>query len=147
MEFQVGYLALFLLFSVIQSFECLWMESQVWAGASSCYLELSDKLQKRICGTVSPSLAPSYEPLPLRRNVSSLSFFCRYYFGRCSSDLAQLVPLPFSRRRSDRLHYFSKCQKLEGRQKDVRRMPMSTVSSSHCQTLEFSAYRMLSFDL
>ena len=111
MEFQVGYLALFLLFSVIQSFECLWMESQVWAGASSCYLELSDKLQKRICGTVSPSLAPSYEPLPLRRNVSSLSFFCRYYFGRCSSDLAQLVPLPFSQGRSthycDRLHDFS----------------------------------------
>ena len=35
----------------------------------------------------------------------------RYYFGRCSSELAQLVPLPYSRGRStrysDRLHDFS----------------------------------------
>ena len=109
MEFQVGYLALFLLFSVIEGFEWFWMESQVWAGASSCYLGLFDKLQKRICRTVSPSLAPSLEPLPHCRNVASLSLFYRHYFGRCSSDLAQLVPLPFFRGRSDRLHYFSRC--------------------------------------
>ena len=46
-----------------------------------------------------------------RRNVASLSLFCRYYFGRCSSELAQLVPLPFFRGRStlysERLHDFS----------------------------------------
>ena len=35
----------------------------IWAGAPSCYLELLDKLQKRICRTVSPSLAVSLEPL------------------------------------------------------------------------------------
>ena len=35
----------------------------VWAGAPSCYLELLDKLQKRICRTVGPSLAASHEPL------------------------------------------------------------------------------------
>ena len=43
--------------------------------------------------------------------VASLSLFYRYFFGRCSSELAQLVPLPFSRwrstRYSDRLHDFS----------------------------------------
>ena len=41
-------------------------------------------------------------------NVASLSVSYRYYFGRCSSELAQLVPLPYSRGRStghsDRLH-------------------------------------------
>ena len=41
----------------------------------------------------------------------TLSLFYRYYFGRCSSELAQLVPLPFSWRRStcyyDRLLDFS----------------------------------------
>ena len=41
----------------------------------------------------------------------SWSLFYRYYFGRCSSELAQLVPLPFSWGRStcysDRLHDFS----------------------------------------
>ena len=43
--------------------------------------------------------------------IVSLSLFDRYYFGRCSSELAQLVPVPFSRERStlysDRLHDFS----------------------------------------
>ena len=74
----------------------------VWAGAPSCYLELLDKLQKRICRTVGPSLAASLEPLAHRRNVASLSLFCRYYFGRCSSELAQLVLLPYSRGRTTR---------------------------------------------
>ena len=82
----------------------------VWVGAPSCYLELLDKLQKRTCRTVDPSRAVSLEPLAHRRNVASLSLFCKYYFGRCSSELAQLVPLPFSRGRStrysDRLHDF-----------------------------------------
>ena len=75
------------------------------------YLELLDKLQKRICRTVGPSLAVSLEPLAHHRNVVSLSLFYRYYFGRCSSDLAELFPLPYSRGRStrysDRLHDFS----------------------------------------
>ena len=82
-----------------------------WASTPSCYLELLDKLQKWICRTVGPSLAASLEPLAHRRNVTSLSLFYRYYFGRCSSELAQLVPLPYSRGRStrysDRLHDFS----------------------------------------
>ena len=82
-----------------------------WAGAPSCYLELLDKLQKWICKTVGPSLAASLEPLVHRRNVASLSLFYSYYFGRCSLELVQLVPLPFSRGRStrysDRLHDFS----------------------------------------
>ena len=45
------------------------------------------------------------------QNVASLNLFYRYYFGRCSSELAQLVPLPFSQGRStrysERLHDFS----------------------------------------
>ena len=80
----------------------------VWAGAPSCYLEMLSNLQKRICRTVGPSLAASLEPLAHRRNAASFSLFYRYYFGRCSSELAQLVPLPYSpgrsTRYSDRLH-------------------------------------------
>ena len=83
----------------------------VWASAPSCNLELLDKLQKQICVTVGPLLPVSLEPLAHRQNVASLGLFYRYYFGRCSSELAQLVPLPFSRGRStrysDRLHDFS----------------------------------------
>ena len=40
-------------------------------GAFSCHLELLDKLQKRICRTVRPSLAVSLVPLAHRRNVIS----------------------------------------------------------------------------
>ena len=47
----------------------------VWAGAPICYLELLDKLQKRICKIVSPSLAASPEPLAHCQNVASLSLF------------------------------------------------------------------------
>ena len=69
------------------------------------------KLQKRICRTVGPSLAASLEPLSHRLNVASLSLSCRYYIGRCSSEVAQLVWLPFSQGRSTRysdiLHHFS----------------------------------------
>ena len=82
-----------------------------WAGAPSCYLELLGKLQKRICRTVGLSLAASFETLAHRRNVASVSLFYKYYFGRCSSELTQLVPLPISRGRStrysDRSHDFS----------------------------------------
>ena len=89
---------------------CMEYCCQAWAGAPNCYLERLDKLQKRICKTVGPLLAASLEPLP-SGNVASVSLFYRYYFGRCSSELAQLVPLPFSRGRStrysDRLHDFS----------------------------------------
>ena len=74
----------------------------VWAGASSIYLEFLDKLQKRLCRTVGPSLAASVEPLVHRRNVSRLSLFYRYSFGTCYSELAQVVPLPYARARSTR---------------------------------------------
>ena len=98
---------------------CMEYYCHVWACASSCYLELLDKLQKQICRTVGPLLAGSLESLAHSQNVASFSLFYRYYFGRCSSELAKLIPRPFSRRRStcyfERLHDFSvtipKCYK------------------------------------
>ena len=77
----------------------------VRTGAPSCYLELLDKVQKRICRTAGPSLVASLEPLAHRRNVASLSLFYRYYFDRCSSEMAQLVSLPYSGGRSTRYSY------------------------------------------
>ena len=105
MKFLSPEVALYLYKSTIRP--CMEYCCHIWDGAPSCYLELLDKLQKRMCRIVAPSL----EPLAHRRNVASLSLFYRYYFGRCSSELAQLVPLPFSRGKStcysDRLHDFS----------------------------------------
>ena len=109
MKFLSPEVALYFYKSTIRP--CMEYCCHVWVGAPSCYLELLDKLQKRICRTVGPSLASSLEPWAHCRNVASLSLFYRYYFGRCSSELGQLVPLPYSvgrsTRYSDRLHDFS----------------------------------------
>ena len=109
MKFLSPEVALYLYKSTIRP--CMEYCCHVWAGAPSCYLELLDKLQKRICRTVGYALASSLECLVHRRNVASLSLFSRYYFGRYSSELVWLVPLPYSRGRStrysDRLHDFS----------------------------------------
>ena len=90
---------------------CMEYCCHVWATAPSCYLEFLDKLQKQICRTVGPSLAVSLESLVHHGNVANLKVFYRYYFGRCSSELVHLVPLPYSRGRSiryfDRLYDFS----------------------------------------
>ena len=75
---------------------CMEYCCHVWAGTPGCFLEFLDKLQEQICRAVGPLLAASLEPLTHCRNVASLSLFCTYYFGRCSSELVQLVPVPFS---------------------------------------------------
>ena len=123
MKFLSPEVALYLYKSTI----CPCMEYclHVWAGAPNCYLELLDKLQKRICKNVGPSLAACLETLAHRWNVASSSLFCRYCFGVCSSELAQLVPLPFSRGRST---HFSDCLIFLLAFLEVTRMSMSTVS-------------------
>ena len=68
----------------------------VWSTVVMCGLML------RVCGTVVPSLAVSCEPLAHRGNVASLTLFYRYYFGRCLSELVELIPLPYFSGRSAR---------------------------------------------
>ena len=97
MQFLSPEVALHLYKSTIRP--CIEYYCHVWAIAPNCYLELLNKLQKRICKAVGSSFAASLEPLSCRRNVASLCLFHRYDFGRCSSELAQLVPLPYSRGR------------------------------------------------
>ena len=72
----------------------------VWAGAPNYFLELLDKLEERLCKTAGISLDASLEPFSHQRNKASLSLFYRYYFVRCSSELAELVQLLFFGARS-----------------------------------------------
>ena len=135
MKFLSPEVALYLQKSTIRP--CMECCCHVWAGIPNCYLELLNKLQKRICRTVGHSLAASLKPLAYRQNVASLSLFYRYYFDSCSSEQAQLVPLPFSRGRSthysDRLHDYSHhYQMLQG-------CLCQQFLSSHSLTPEFSA--------
>ena len=85
MKFLSPEVALYLYKSTIRP--CMEYCCHVWAGAPSCYLELLDKLQKQIYRTVGPSLVASLEPLVHRRNVASLSLFCKHYFGRLCKSL------------------------------------------------------------
>ena len=70
-------------------------------------MNIWDELQKRECKTVNHS----FETLLHYLNVATLSLFCRDCFGRCSSELAELFPLPYLSGRStpysNRLHDFS----------------------------------------
>ena len=75
MKFLSPEAALYLYKSSIQP--CMEYCCHVAAGAPSCYLEFLDKLQKRICWTVGPTLAAFLETLAHRRNVASLSLFYR----------------------------------------------------------------------
>ena len=77
----------------------------------NCWISYRNGYVGLLSFTNVPSLAASLEPLAHCQNVASLSLFYRYYFSRCSSEVAQLVPLPYSQGRStpysDRLHDFS----------------------------------------
>ena len=90
---------------------CMVYCCHIWAGTPSCNLEILDKLQTWLCRTVGPLLDVSLEPLVHCRNVANLSLFYMYYFGRCSSELTQPFPLPYSlgrpTRYSDTLHDFT----------------------------------------
>ena len=88
MKFLSPEVALYLYKSTI--FLCMQYCCHVWTGAPNCYLELLDKLQKRICKTVAPSVAASLESLAQHRNVASLSLFHMCYFERCSSELRDI---------------------------------------------------------
>ena len=82
-----------------------------WAGIPKYYVNMFDKLQKRIC--------------KLFVETTILSLFYRYCVGRSLSELGKLVPSPYSRRRSVILIEMTIFLLLI---LDVMRMSMSTVS-------------------
>ena len=69
-KFLFPEIALYLYKSTI--WPCIEYCCHIWAGAPSRYLQLLDKLQKRICMTVGSSLVASLEPLAHPQNVVSL---------------------------------------------------------------------------
>ena len=69
MKFHSSEVAVYLYKSTIRP--CMEYCCHFWAGAFSYYLELLDKLQKRICRAVGSPLAAYLGPLAHRRNVAS----------------------------------------------------------------------------
>ena len=76
MKFRSLGVALYLYKSFI--WPCIEHCCYVLSGAPSCYLELLDKLKKRICRTVGASLAASLKHSAHYRNAAILSLFNRY---------------------------------------------------------------------
>ena len=77
-KFRCPVFGFYLYKPTIQS--CMEYCFHVWASTLSRYLDMLDKLQNRICRTVTPSLAASLESLALCQNATILSLFYRYYF-------------------------------------------------------------------
>ena len=104
MKFLSPDVALYLYKSTIRP--CMEYCCHIWAGAPSSTWNCWISYRKGYVGLLVLHLLRLLNPW-----LNPLSLFYRYYFGRCSSELAQLVPLPYSRGRSthysDRLHDFS----------------------------------------
>ena len=116
---------------------CIEYCCHVWASAPSCYFELLDRLQKQIYRTTVPSLVVCSEPQAHYQNLSSFNLFYRYYFGLCSSEVSQMVSVPYSQGRSthysDRLHDFSVT--ILRRYKDVYKSTVSFLTQLDCGIL------------
>mgnify|MGYP003323128865 FL=1 len=98
---------------------CMEYCSHIWGGAPrSQGLDLLDRVQKRVVNLVGYELSAGLHALSHRRDVASLCLFYKYYCGKCSSELADLVPPKRvtirSTRFSERMHRhavnFPKCR-------------------------------------
>ena len=105
---------------------CIEYGYHVWACSPSCHSDMLDRLQKQIYKTVSHTLVASLEPLAHCRHIASVNLLYRYLFSRCSSELAELVPIPHYGGRSN--CYSIGCTIFLTPFPDIIRMSMSTVS-------------------
>ena len=67
---------------------CMEYCSHIWGGAPRSHgLDLQDRMQKRVVSLVGSRLSAGLQVLS-----HSLSLFYKYYYGKCNSELADLVP-------------------------------------------------------
>ena len=72
---------------------CMEYCSHIWGGAPRSHgLNLLAIVQKRVVSLVGSGLSSDLPALSHRRDVASLNLFYKYYYGKSSSELADLVP-------------------------------------------------------
>ena len=77
--------------------------SHVWGGAPKSTLCLLDKVQsKAICLINNPNLTKSLQPLSHRRLVGDLFIYYGYFYGHCSQEIRDIIPVPLRRVRTTR---------------------------------------------
>ena len=83
---------------------CMEYCSHIWDGAPRSHgLDLLDRVQKRVVSLVGSGLSANLQALSQRRDIASLRLFYKYCYGKCSSELADLVPLKCATVRSTRI--------------------------------------------
>lgn len=95
--------ALFLYKSITKP--CMDYYFHVWADSTNWFLNILDKLKKQVQRIVGPTVAAFLEILTPRQNEASSKLFYEQYFGKHSSGLVQMVPLPYFCRVSSKLSY------------------------------------------
>ena len=105
-------------------FQC-WKNSTgfVWLLAATWNCQINYKTDMQDCQSFTCHLSWTLGSSLNFRNVASWSLCYWYYFGRCLSELVQMVPLPYSRGRSNRLV----CMIFLSLFLDVTRISLSTV--------------------
>ena len=147
LKFLLPEVALYLHESTVRS--CMEYCCRIWADAPSCYSEFKDSYENGNVGFWSFTCCLFWTLGSSSSKFSQLKFFLsRYYFGRCLSELAQLVPVSYSRgkctRYSDKLHEFSVTIPRFCEDVYVNSFFLRTARLWYCLPI---AYRMLSFDL
>ena len=67
--------------------------SHIWSSVPKHTLGLLDSIQKRAIRLIAnPELTRHLDSLEHRRKVADLCLYYRYYYGKCSSELANLIP-------------------------------------------------------
>nr|CAI5829969.1 unnamed protein product [Callosobruchus analis] len=77
--------------------------SHVWSCAPKHSLKLLDSIQNRAVRLIdTPNLTRDLDSLEHRRRVAALSLFCRFYHGRCSRELSQIITPKAVRKKNTR---------------------------------------------
>ena len=72
---------------------CMEYCSHIWGGAPTSHgLDLLDRVQKRVVSLVGSGVSAGLQARSHRRDVAGLSLFYKYYYRKCSFELADLVP-------------------------------------------------------
>ena len=83
--------------------------SHVWGRAPKSTLFLQNKVQfKAILLINNPNFAKSIQSLSQRRLVADLSIFYIYFYGHCSQEIRDIIPVPLRHVRTTRSSTYSR---------------------------------------
>ena len=73
---------------------CMEYCSHIGGGAPRFHgLDLLDRVQRQVVSLVGSGLSSDLQASSHRWDIASISLFYKYYYGKCSSELADLIPL------------------------------------------------------